>query len=343
MLGTDLSGQMVEVARQRAAEQQLTNVKFLRMDAETLDLPNATFDVVLCALGLMYLPDPQRAVREWLRVLKPGGRVVIAIWGKRVNCGWSPVFPIVDAEVESDVCPLFFSLGEPDALARLCSDVGFENVQQRRIATMLKYADADEACDAAFVGGPVALAWSRFDARGARPCASPLQACDRTVAPQPGLPDPRRVRHRRRHRAGRFYRLLVRFKMKCDRRTVAACVFQGHEAPAHGRHECPLVQVLVRRVRNLGIDDAPAYVDRELDKYRSRRARARLPAARQAHPAGPQPAVIATSSSAWGHFLLCLARTRAAFSLARAFAIRPISGYGMGSASGNCKLPFGPA
>ena len=86
----------------------------------------------------MYLPDPQRAVREWLRVLKPGGRVVMAIWGKRVNCGWSPVFPIVDAEVESDVCPLFFSLGEPDALAQLCSDVGFENVQQRRIATMLK-------------------------------------------------------------------------------------------------------------------------------------------------------------------------------------------------------------
>jgi ubiquinone/menaquinone biosynthesis C-methylase UbiE len=163
VLGTDLSGQMVEIARQRAGEQQLTNVKFLRMDAETLDLPNATFDVVLCALGLMYLPDPQRAVREWLRVLKPGGRVVIAIWGKRVNCGWSPVFPIVDAEVESDVCPLFFSLGEPDALARLCSDVGFENVQQRRIATVLRYADAGEACDAAFVGGPVALAWSRFD------------------------------------------------------------------------------------------------------------------------------------------------------------------------------------
>ena len=134
------------------------------MDAETLDLPDATFDVVLCSLGLMYLPDPQHAVREWLRVLKPGGRVAIAVWGKRVNCGWSPVFPIVEAEVESDVCPLFFSLGEPDALARLCSDTGFDNVQQRRIATILSYADADEACDAAFVGGPVALAWSRFDA-----------------------------------------------------------------------------------------------------------------------------------------------------------------------------------
>jgi ubiquinone/menaquinone biosynthesis C-methylase UbiE len=163
VLGTDLSGRMIEIARQRALEQRLSNVTFQRMDAETLDLTDATYDVVLCALGLMYLPDPQRALREWLRVLKPGGRVAIAVWGKRVNCGWSPVFPIVDAEVDTDVCPLFFSLGEPDVLAQACNDTGFENVQQRRIATVLKYADADAACDAAFIGGPVALAWSRFD------------------------------------------------------------------------------------------------------------------------------------------------------------------------------------
>ena len=164
VLGTDISGQMIEIARQRAREQQLSNVTFQRMDAETFDLPRASFDVVLCSLGLMYVPDPQHAVREWLRVLKPGGRVAIAVWGKRVNCGWSPVFPIVDAEVDTEVCPLFFSLGEQDALAQLCSDAGFENVEQRRIASVLSYTDADEACDAAFIGGPVALAWSRFDA-----------------------------------------------------------------------------------------------------------------------------------------------------------------------------------
>jgi len=164
VVGTDLSGQMIEVSRQRALERRLPHVTFARMDAETLDLPNATFDAVLCSLGLMYVPDPARAVREWLRVLKPGGRAVIAVWGKRVNCGWSPVFPIVDTEVESDVCPLFFTLGEPDALATLCRDSGFENVHQERIATILRYPDADAACDAAFIGGPVALAWSRFGA-----------------------------------------------------------------------------------------------------------------------------------------------------------------------------------
>ena len=153
VLGTDLSGQMVAVARQRAEDQQVSNVTFKRMDAETLDFPAATFDVVLCSLGSMYVPDAQRALREWLRVLKPGGRVAIAVWGKRVNCGWSPVFPIVEAEVDSDVCPLFFSLGEPDVLMSLCEDAGFSDVRQRRIATVLSYDDAESACDAAFIGG----------------------------------------------------------------------------------------------------------------------------------------------------------------------------------------------
>lgn len=57
--------------------------------------------------------------------------------------------------------------------------------------------------------------------------------------------------------------------MNGERQTVAACVFQGHAAAGHERHECPLVQVLTRRVRAVGIEDSPAYVDRELDRYRA--------------------------------------------------------------------------
>jgi SAM-dependent methyltransferase len=97
------------------------------------------------------------------RVLRPGGRIVVAVWGERARCGWSALFSIVDAEVESDVCPLFFCLGERDKLAHLCADLRFESIEQYRVAATLDYADADTACDAAFVGGPVALAWSRFD------------------------------------------------------------------------------------------------------------------------------------------------------------------------------------
>jgi ubiquinone/menaquinone biosynthesis C-methylase UbiE len=161
--GVDISGQMVDAARRRAVEQRVANASFERMDAEKLEFPDASFDVALCALGLMYVPDPARALREMRRVLRPGGRVVLAVWGQRSLCGWAEVFPIVDAEVASEVCPLFFRLGESNTLARLCAETGFVAVEQHRIATELPYADADEACRAAFVGGPVALAWSHFD------------------------------------------------------------------------------------------------------------------------------------------------------------------------------------
>ena len=89
--------------------------------------------------------------------------MVVAVWGERSACGWSPLFPIVDLEVASEVCPLFFHLGQGATLARLCAEVGLETIEEQRIAATLAYADGDEACGAAFVGGPVALAWSRFD------------------------------------------------------------------------------------------------------------------------------------------------------------------------------------
>ena len=163
VLGVDLSGQMVNTARQRAETSKASNAQFARMDAERLDLPDASFDVALCGLGLMYLPDPERAVREMRRVLRPGGRLSLAVWGERSSCGWAALFPIVEAEVASEVCPLFFHLGQADCLARVCAEAQFASIEQHRFATMLVYADADEACNAAFVGGPAALAWSRFD------------------------------------------------------------------------------------------------------------------------------------------------------------------------------------
>jgi hypothetical protein len=58
---------------------------------------------------------------------------------------------------------LFFDLGQGNALAELCREAGFEVTERRRVLAPLRYADPDEACDAVFVGGPVALAWSRFD------------------------------------------------------------------------------------------------------------------------------------------------------------------------------------
>ena len=173
VFGVDLSQRMVDAASRRARRQQVPNAAFTRMDAEHLALPDAQFDVVLCSLGLMYLPDPLQAVREMQRVLRPGGRLVLSVWGERSRCGWATLFEIVDAEVFSEVCPLFFGLGQPDALTSLCGEAGLVQVAQQRLAATLIYADGEQACRAAFVGGPVALAWSRFPDEARR------RACER--------------------------------------------------------------------------------------------------------------------------------------------------------------------
>jgi ubiquinone/menaquinone biosynthesis C-methylase UbiE len=164
VVGTDISGEMVEAARHRAAEGGCANLWFERGDAEELDFSDASFDVTLCALGLMYVPDPTRALREMRRVLRPGGTAAVAVWGARRACGWAGIFPITDARVASDVCPMFFQLGTGDALARTFEAAGFPEPRVSRIATRLRYASADAALGAAFRGGPVALAYSRFDA-----------------------------------------------------------------------------------------------------------------------------------------------------------------------------------
>ena len=184
---------MVDAARQRARDRNVPNATFLRMDAGQLALPDASFDVALCALGLMYVPDPAQALAEMRRVLRPGGRVALAVWGERARCGWAGVFPIVDDEVASDVCPLFFRLGQGDALARRAERPA-SRFEQHRIDATLDYESAEAACDAAFVGGPVALAWSRFDAPRASACAGATSSRSHRGARPCGYRVPARVR-----------------------------------------------------------------------------------------------------------------------------------------------------
>jgi hypothetical protein len=109
-------------------------------------------------------------------VLRPGGRAVVSVWGQRSRCGWAEAFPIVDARVESEVCPLFFRLGTRDALRESLVDAGFVDVTVERLDSRLDFASDDDACGAAFVGGPVALAYSRFDERLQR------EVCDEYLA-----------------------------------------------------------------------------------------------------------------------------------------------------------------
>ena len=164
VLGTDISEGMIEVARGIAEKQGSGSVSFDRMDAEDLSaLPDAQFDVALTALGLMFVPDPLRALQEQHRVLRAGGRAVAAVWGQRDRCGWAELFPIVESRIQSEVCPMFFQMGTKDVLAQTMQLAGFADVTHERLPSVLRYESDDEAIGAAFLGGPVALAYSRMD------------------------------------------------------------------------------------------------------------------------------------------------------------------------------------
>ena len=80
VLITDGAEAMVEAARRRAAELGADNVETRQMEAEWIDLPTASVDAVLCRWGYMLLADPDAALRETRRVLRPGGRVALAAW-----------------------------------------------------------------------------------------------------------------------------------------------------------------------------------------------------------------------------------------------------------------------
>jgi ubiquinone/menaquinone biosynthesis C-methylase UbiE len=164
VVATDISEKMIDSVRRAADALGLTQFDAFRADAEALDrAPDASFDLVTCALGLMYVPDTAKGLAEAFRVLKPGGRAVLAVWGERSKCGWSDIFPIVDARVKSEVCPLFFRLGTGSTLAHEMASAGFTDIETSRLISELPYADDRAAIEAAFVGGPVALAYDRFD------------------------------------------------------------------------------------------------------------------------------------------------------------------------------------
>lgn len=161
VVAADLSDRMVAACRSAAAG--LGHVRVDQMDAENLDVPDASFDCALCSLGLMYVPDPVKCLQELFRALKPGGRAVVSVWGERKECGWAEVFPIVDRRVHSEVCPLFFQLGGQDALSGAMRMADFEDLREERIGVGLYYDSPGDALGAIFAGGPVALAYFKFD------------------------------------------------------------------------------------------------------------------------------------------------------------------------------------
>jgi SAM-dependent methyltransferase len=146
---SDVAAEMTEIASARAAAAGAVNVRARVLDIESIDEPDGSYDVVLCREGLMFAPDPARAAREIRRVLRPGGRVAIAVWGLRERNPWlALVFDAVSAQTGRPVPPPGvpgpFSLGDSATVVALLADAGLAGVQIGELPTPLRAGTFDE-------------------------------------------------------------------------------------------------------------------------------------------------------------------------------------------------------
>ena len=146
---SDVAAGMTEIAAARAAALGAQNVSTRVLDVESIDEPGDAYDVVLCREGLMFATDPGRATREIRRVLRPGGRVAVAVWGPRERNPWlGVVFDAVAAQLGRPVPPPGvpgpFSLSDAGGLAALLEDTGLRDVAVGELDVPLRSASFEE-------------------------------------------------------------------------------------------------------------------------------------------------------------------------------------------------------
>jgi enediyne biosynthesis protein CalE5 len=149
VVATDISPQMLTIAAGRVAAEGLSNIEFVQADAETLDLPDSSFDAVLCRFGLMFLPDVESALRRIFELLVPGGRFAAAVWGPPEKVPMSSVpLGVIRRELQipppPPSAPGIFSLSDPTHLEELLRRAGFSQVDNEPMTVALEMSSADE-------------------------------------------------------------------------------------------------------------------------------------------------------------------------------------------------------
>ena len=162
VLATDWSSAMIERFEARVREERLSNAEGRVMDCHALELPDGSFDVTGSQFGVMLVPDQPRALREMVRVTKPGGRVLLIAYGSpaefetlRVFIGALqavvPAFP----GLPDDPPPLEFQVADPEVLRRRLTDAGLQDVRIERTAERPAFASGQEMWDWVVNGNPI--------------------------------------------------------------------------------------------------------------------------------------------------------------------------------------------
>ena len=157
VIGVDLSPEMLEVAKEEAAYQGLTNVVFQIVKDESLSMfSDDTFDAVVCRNGLMFMPDPVKALKAFRRVLKPGGKASVTVWGSPDK---SPVMTAIMKTISKHVTDLkllpsavapsgnpggAFSISSVDMLHDAFLKAGFSNFNAEKIEVTVAQTDTAE-------------------------------------------------------------------------------------------------------------------------------------------------------------------------------------------------------
>jgi ubiquinone/menaquinone biosynthesis C-methylase UbiE len=133
---TDFAAEMVEVAKAAATRRGINNITFRQCSADSLPFADGTFDVALSRLGAMFFPDPLAALREMLRVVKPGGSLAFVVWrASELNPFFSVTSEIMSRYVEpapeEPDAPNAFRFAESGKLAGLLKEAGAVEVRER--------------------------------------------------------------------------------------------------------------------------------------------------------------------------------------------------------------------
>ena len=132
VLATDISPVWEAFIAEEAAAAGVGNVRFATMPGEALDLDDASFDVVACQFGLMFMKNAGSALAEFRRVLRPGGRLGVAVWSTPDNVGHFKAMRALQASLPPDLTgaggPNPLSMGAPGLIEGLVAQAGFDEV-----------------------------------------------------------------------------------------------------------------------------------------------------------------------------------------------------------------------